>query len=71
MLGPAVAITLTALVWAGFHLQYDYLQMGFIFVIGILLGMARYKSGSILLTFGLHASMNAGAMLLTAYTLAV
>ena len=44
--------------------------MVFIFLIGILFGMARYKTGSILLTFMLHASMNLSAMLLTAFTLA-
>ncbi len=70
ILGPAGAITLTALIWAAFHLQYDALQMGFVFVVGILLGMARYVTGSIVLSFGLHALMNLGAMLLTAFTLA-
>lgn len=70
ILGPAGAIVLTALTWALFHLQYDHLQMGFIFLVGILLGMARYKTGSILLTSGLHGLMNLGAMLLTALALA-
>ena len=69
MLGPAGAIVLTALIWAAFHLQYDYLQMGFVFVVGLLLGMARYLSGSIVLTSGLHVLMNLSAMLLTAVTL--
>ncbi len=71
VLGPLGAIALTSLVWSAFHVQYDLLQMGFIFVVGLLLGWARYQTGSILLTFGLHALMNLAAMLLTALALSV
>lgn len=69
VLGPVGAIVLTSLVWAAFHVQYDLLQMGFIFVVGLLLGWARYETGSLPLTFALHALMNLAAMLLTAVTL--
>ena len=69
VIGPVGAIVLTSLLWAAFHVQYDLLQTSFIFIVGALLGWARYKTGSVLLTFGLHALMNLAAMLLTAATL--
>ena len=69
ILGPVGAIMLSSLAWAACHIQYDLLQMSFIFVIGLLLGWARYRTGSILLTCGLHALLNLAAMLLTAFTL--
>lgn len=66
--GPVGATVITALVWAAFHIQYDLLLIGYIFLIGLLLGWARHRTGSILLTIAMHVFLNLCAMLLTAYT---
>lgn len=65
IVGPAGAIAMTSLFWATLHLQYDFLGMIHVFTVGILLGLARHKTGSILLTFNLHALLNLGAMIFT------
>ena len=64
--GPAGAIVTTSLLWAIIHVQYDYFWMLNIFIIGLALGMVRYRTGSILLTFVLHAAINLAAMVATA-----
>ena len=64
--GPAGAIVTTSLLWAIIHVQYDYFWMLSIFIIGLALGMVRYKTGSIVLTFTLHAAINLVAMVATA-----
>ena len=52
------AIIVISLLWAGLHVQYDWTGMLQIFVIGLFLGWMRWRSGSILLTFLLHALFN-------------
>jgi hypothetical protein len=47
-----------SLLWAALHLQYDWTGMAQIFVIGLFLGWVRWRSGSMLLTFFLHALFN-------------
>ena len=64
--GPSGAIFTTSLLWAIIHVQYDYFWMFSIFIIGLALGMVRYKTGSIVLTFVLHAAINLAAMVATA-----
>lgn len=66
--GPIGATIITASTWAALHIQYDHLLILNIFIIGLILGWARHKTGSIWLTCGLHLSINLGAMLLTAFT---
>ncbi len=61
-LGGVGAILLTALIWAGIHLQYDVYQMATIFLGGLLLGLARLKTESVYLTILMHAIWNAVAM---------
>jgi membrane protease YdiL (CAAX protease family) len=56
--GAVAAIGLTALAWAGIHLQYDLYGMMSIFLGGLLLGLVRLKTGSLLLCILLHALMN-------------
>jgi membrane protease YdiL (CAAX protease family) len=55
---PTGAIILTAAMWAGIHLQYDLYTIGTIFVLGLLLGAARSRSGSILTPIAMHALAN-------------
>jgi uncharacterized protein len=60
-----VAITVTALLWALSHAQYNVYFMGQVFAFGLLLGWFRFKSGSTILTILLHGLLNLEAMLET------
>lgn len=57
-LGRDGAIILTALLWAVVHQQYDPYFIGQIFLMGVVLGYARARTGSTLLTIALHAANN-------------
>jgi membrane protease YdiL (CAAX protease family) len=57
-LGPTGAILLTAAAWAIVHLQYDWFDMGSIFVLGLLLGVVRARTGSIVPGLVMHAITN-------------
>jgi membrane protease YdiL (CAAX protease family) len=52
------AIIVISLLWAAPHLQYDWTGILLIFVVGLFLGWMRWRSGSTLLTFALHALFN-------------
>jgi uncharacterized protein len=52
------AIIVISVLWAGLHVQYDWTGVAQIFVIGLFLGWTRWRSGSTLLTFFLHALFN-------------
>ena len=52
------AIIVISLLWAALHIQYDWAGMMQIFIIGLFLGWVRWTSGSVLLTFFLHALFN-------------
>ena len=66
ILGPVGAVLLTSLVWTAIHMQYSLFWQANIFVLGILFGLARYKTGSTLVTFQLHFLHNLLAMAITA-----
>lgn len=51
-------ILATAALFAAPHVQYDWIGILQIFVIGLFLGWMRWRSGSTLLTFALHALFN-------------
>jgi uncharacterized protein len=59
------AIVVIALLWAAPHLQYDWTGIAEIFVAGLFLGWVRWRSGSTLLTFALHALFNLEGMIET------
>jgi len=59
------AIILISLVFSALHVQYDWTGITQVFVIGLFLGWMRYRSGSTLLTFLLHALFNAEGTLET------
>ena len=61
-LGVAGGILITALIWTAVHQQYDWYIRGNIFVLGIIFGYARYRSGSLLPSLTMHALMNAMAL---------
>ncbi len=52
------AILVTSLFWAIIHTQYDMYELSIIFFMGLILGTARWKTGSVLLTIGLHSFIN-------------
>jgi uncharacterized protein len=47
-----------SVLWASLHVQYDWTGIVQIFAIGLFLGFMRWRSGSTLLTFFLHALFN-------------
>jgi membrane protease YdiL (CAAX protease family) len=52
------AIVVISILWAMLHIQYDWAGVLQIFVIGLFLGWMRWRSGSLVLTFLLHALFN-------------
>jgi membrane protease YdiL (CAAX protease family) len=66
-LGVWPAIVLTALTWALMHAQYQWFFVGEIFALGLALGWLRARSGSTILTFVLHATVNGLALLEMAF----
>lgn len=59
------AVLISSAAWALTHVQYDIYGTTLIFTLGLVLGTARVKSGSTLLTMGLHSLVNLGATLET------
>ena len=66
-LGTNGAIGLTAILWAALHIQYNLYGIGFIAVTGILFGLARARTGSLIVPLTLHTLLNFSDMV--AYTL--
>jgi uncharacterized protein len=60
------AIVVISVLWAALHIQYDWAGVLQIFVIGLFLGWMRWRSGSTVLTFVLHALFNLEGSLETA-----
>jgi membrane protease YdiL (CAAX protease family) len=52
------AIVVISIAWAALHIQYDWVGILQIFIVGLFLGWIRWRSGSTLLTFLLHALFN-------------
>ena len=52
------AIVVISILWAILHIQYDWTGVLQIFIVGLFLGLMRWRSGSLLLTFLLHALFN-------------
>jgi membrane protease YdiL (CAAX protease family) len=52
------AIAATSILWAMLHIQYDWTGVLQIFIAGLVLGWMRWRSGSLVLTFLLHALFN-------------
>ena len=59
--GPGMAIGITALGWAGMHVQYDLYGVATVYLMGLYLGLIRHWTGSTLATILLHALANAVA----------
>jgi len=52
------AVIISSVMWAAIHIQYDLYGMGTILLLGFILGTARIKSGSIILTMLSHSFTN-------------
>ncbi len=65
-LGGVGTVIVTAVTWASLHLQYDGFHMGIVLLTGLLLGLARLRTGSATLTVTMHALMNLVAVVETA-----
>jgi membrane protease YdiL (CAAX protease family) len=57
-MGPVGATLSTALMWAMIHTQYEWYGIVMIFIGGILLGIARIRTGSIVMPMLMHCIMN-------------
>lgn len=53
-----LAIVVISALWAVLHLQYDWYGIGQVFLLGLVLGWLRWRSGSTLLTIVCHALIN-------------
>ena len=68
-LGVIGTIFLTAALFTTLHAGYDAFDLGQVLVLGIVLGVARYQSGSLVVPVAMHALTNALALLQMTYIL--
>ena len=61
-LGVWPTTVITAALWALIHVQYQWFFVCEIFALGLAFGYLRARSGSLFLTIGLHAAVNAMAV---------
>jgi uncharacterized protein len=57
-LGNTGAILLTSFAWTVIHLQYEIYEMSIVFVLGIVLGIARLMTQSLYVPIAIHAVAN-------------
>jgi membrane protease YdiL (CAAX protease family) len=58
-LGAAGAVLLGSAIWTSLHCSYPPVHMSIIFVLGLLLGVVRWQTGSVTVTILMHAVWNA------------
>jgi membrane protease YdiL (CAAX protease family) len=68
-IGAVGTIILTSLVWASLHLQYDIIGMTTIVILGVVMGVVRYKTRSLWSTILMHSLWNFVALFGTALSL--
>jgi membrane protease YdiL (CAAX protease family) len=59
------AVVVISALWAIIHVQYNWFSILQIFLFGLVLGWARWRSGSTMLTFAMHAFNNTWSMVET------
>lgn len=57
-LGVAGTVLLTSLLWALMHIQYGIYEIAQIFALGVVLGVARVQSGSLVVPLAMHSLVN-------------
>jgi CAAX protease family protein len=65
-LGPVGAVLITSLAWASVHIQYDFVDIAFIFIMGCILGASRIMTGSIIPALWAHIANNVISYAMTA-----
>jgi membrane protease YdiL (CAAX protease family) len=58
------SIVFISLIWSLTHFRYDWLTIAEVFVLGLLLGLVRWRTGSTTLTILLHAVNNLVSLIL-------
>jgi membrane protease YdiL (CAAX protease family) len=66
-LGVAGGVVVASMCWAAMHIQYEIFFIVQIFLLGLVFGWLRWRSGSLILTLGLHALINLSALIQTAF----
>ena len=61
-LGPRGAVFLTSVAWTILHVQYGVYELGTIFALGVIFGIARWKTQSIYPPLAMHSLFNLFAM---------
>lgn len=69
-LGVPGTVLLTSLVWALMHIQYGIYEIAQIFALGVVLGVARVHSGSLVVPLAMHALVNLIAHIQAMYMVA-
>jgi membrane protease YdiL (CAAX protease family) len=59
---PIGAVLVTTTLWTALHTQYDAAGIAVVFCMGLLLGIARIRTGSLMVPLGIHALENMVAM---------
>ncbi len=57
-LGGGGAVVITSLLWTVVHMQYDLYQLGIVFLMGLIIGTARLKTGSLVPCIAMHVFAN-------------
>ncbi len=57
-LGPVGTVILTSLIWTGIHLQYGLYELVQVFILGLMFGFIRVKTGSTTPAFACHVFAN-------------
>ncbi len=65
-MGPVAAVLISSAVWAVLHLQYDVVDILWIFGLGILMGFAFLRTRSVWVTISMHVAINLLSMIQTA-----
>ena len=61
-IGFVAAAIAATLIWTGLHYGYSMVGLFQVFLAGLLLSWALYRTGSVLVAIGLHATYNAAAL---------
>ncbi len=62
-MGITGTIIVTSLAWASLHVQYGMYEIGTIFILGIILGIAKQRTGSLWAPITIHACWNLAAII--------
>jgi hypothetical protein len=62
-IGPAGAILIPSVLWALIHLQYEAHDIASIFVLGVTIGVARWRTGSLYVPVAMHLTLNGAALI--------